>query len=218
MHKLMECIILGEIGQKIVFDWSGEGDARELTINFNKRQIIGIVTLTAILLFVVLNYISALGVFTGPPPGDKPLRVISSIIVNSTGGVQSSFSRGSIAMVNVTLQHASYYYNEYYDSKPYNEYFYHYSDVWGSTAYNDSTRYMLMVQIEKSSTPVSLGFVQQYIDVDEVQSVGIGYAIPSDAPTGTYTVEVFVWDSWLPDGVILADNSGEVEATFTVTS
>ena len=210
--------MLGEIGQNIVFSWTGEGDARELTINLNGRQIIGIVTLTAISLVVVSSYITALASYTGPPPGDKPLHVNSSIILNSTGGVQSSFSRGSIAMVNVTIQHASHFFDEYYLTKPYEDYFDTYSDVWGSSTYNDSTRYMLMVQIEKSSSPVSLGFVQQYIDVDEVQSVGIGYVIPSNAPTGTYTVNVFVWDAWLPDGVILADNSGEVQATFTVTS
>jgi len=210
--------MLGEIGQNIVFGWSGEGDARELTINLIGKQIIGIVTLAAIFLFVVFSYIGALASFTGPPPGDKPLHVNSSIIVNSTGGVQSSFSRGSIAMVNVTIQHASHFYDEYYNTLPYDEYFDTYYADWGRSTYNDSTRYMLMVQIEKSSTPVSLGFVQQWIDVDEVQSVGIGYVIPSNAPTGTYTVNVFVWDSWLPDGVILADNSGEVQATFTVTS
>ena len=207
-----------EIGQNIVFGWSGEGDARELTININVKQIIGIVTLTLISLFVVYSYISALASFTGPPPGNKPLHVNSSIIVNSTGGAQSSFSRGSIAMVNVTIQHASHFYDEYYYTLPYDDYFDTYYAYWGRTVYNGSTRYMMMVQIVKSSSPVSLGFVQQRIDVDEVQSIGIGYVIPSNAPTGTYTVNVYVWDTWLPDGVILADNSGEVQAAFTVTS
>ena len=210
--------MLGEIGQVIVFAWSGEGDARELTVNLNGKQIIGIITLTAISLFVIFSYISALASFTGPPPGDKPLHVNSSIIMNSTGGAQSTFSRGSIVLVNVTLQHASHFYDEYYNVYPYDDYFDTFYAYWGRSAYNGSTRYLMLVQIEKSSTPVSFGFVQQRIDVDEVQSVGIGYVIPSNAPTGTYTVNVYVWDSWLPDGAILADNSGEVQATFTVTS
>ena len=209
---------MGKIGQNIVFVWTGEGDARILTVNLDIKRIIGAISITVLALFVIISYAVALGSYTVPPPGEKSLHVNSLIIVNSTGDVQSSFSRGSIAMVNVTIQHASHFYDEYFDSKPYDDYFDTYYADWGRTAYNDSTRYMMMVQIEKGSTPVSLGFVQQYIDVDEVQSVGIGYVIPSDAPTGTYTVNVYVWDSWLPDGVILADNSGEVEATFTVTS
>ncbi len=209
---------MDDVSQENIFIWSGGETGQEITINLNGKQIIGIVSLTAISLFVVLSYVIALGSFTGPPPGDKPLHVNSSIIMNSTGGAQSTFSRGSIALVNVTLQHASHFYDEYYYSYPYDDYFDTYYADWGSTAFEVSTRYLMMVQIEYSSTPVSLGFVQQRIDVDEVQSVGIGYVIPSNAPTGTYTVNVYVWDSWLPDGDILADNSGEVQATFTVTS
>jgi len=178
-------------------------DNQELVITLDSKQIVGIGVLGLLVAFSLYGYIVALMAFVAES-GSIPLHINSVATADTEGNAKSSFSRGSLVAINVAIEHGS----SYYYHLPY---YYSYYNFTGET------EYLLLIQVTKGGTPVFLGFVNQPILPSGIQNIGVGYRILESAPTGTYTVNVYVWSDWLPSGTILADNSGQ-QVTFTVTS
>jgi len=174
-------------------------DSDEIVVTIDGKRAFAIIVIFSAILFVSYTYIGALFAFVAPSES-YPLHINSAATYNQSGGVQSSFARGEIAIVNVTLEMATQYY--------YNTYYYH--------SFSASTDYLMLVQIMQGSTPIYLGFVSFEIPPAGVQTVGIGFKIPGDAIIGSYTAKIMVWDTWNDGGHRLADNSG-LEITFSVT-
>lgn len=171
----------------------------EIVINIDAKRIIAIVLISGITIFSVSGYISALLAFVAPSE-DLPIHVNSAVTVDVNGTEQTSFARGSVFMLNVTVEMATQF-----------EYAYAYYD------YNDSSSYLLLVRVVHSGEAVYHGFVADSISSSEILSRGVGFLIDEAADTGTYTAYVYIWSDWLPDGTIMADNSG-YSTSFTVTA
>jgi len=174
-------------------------DSDEIVVTIDGKRAFAIIVIFSAILFVSYTYIGALFAFVAPSES-YPLHINSAGTYNQSGGAQTSFARGEIAIVNVTLEMATqYYFNTYYFN-----------------SFNSSTDYLLLVQIMKGSTPIYLGFVSFEIPPAGVQDIGIGFKVPEDATVGTYSAKIMVWDTWNDGGHRLADNSG-LEITFSVT-
>ncbi len=171
----------------------------DIVINLDAKRIFAIILISGLTIFSVSGYISALLAFVAPSE-DLPIHVNSAVTVDVNGTEQTSFARGSVFMVNVTVEMATQF-----------EYAYSYYD------YNDSSSYLLLVRVVHSGKAVYLGFVADSISSSDVLSRGVGFLIDETADTGTYTAYVYIWSDWLPDGIIMADNSG-YSTSFTVTS
>jgi len=174
-------------------------DSDEIVVTIDGKRAFAIIVIFSAILFVSYTYIGALFAFVAPSDS-YPLHINSAATHNQSGGVQTIYAQGEIAVVNVTLEMATqYYFNTYYFN-----------------SFTSSTEYLMLVQIMKGSIPVYLGFVAFEIPPAGVQDVGIGFKVPEDAAIGTYTAKIMVWDTWNDGGHILADNSG-LEITFSVT-
>jgi hypothetical protein len=180
-------------------DLSG-GDEKVIEIVLDEKRIAVIVI--SLIAFGVLfsTYLSGLFAFIAPEQG-KPLMITRSAITDRVGTPKTSFARGDMVMVNATVEMATaYYYNTYY-------YYYYY--------YTTSTKYLYIVEIFYGNTPVFIGFVGHEIRPGGTSTAGIGYSIPMNAPTGTYTVKIFLWSNWLDKGGVIL--GGDVTLTFQVT-
>ena len=177
-------------------------DRDESVINIDVKRLAAL-TITLILgVSVFYSYIIALFAFVAPSQGN-PLHINSAVTTDSTGSEKTSFKRGDIVCINVNLEHATGYYWNAYSS-----YEYYYS-------FSSPSEYLLMVQVMKGSTPIFLGFVNQPVSPGGAQTIGVGYRVDDSASLGTYTAFVYVWSDWLPDGSVLADNSGQ-EVSYTI--
>ena len=174
---------------------------RNIVLEIDAKRLFGILLVSAITLFSVFGYFSALLAFIAPSE-DYPLHVNSVVASDVNGTVQTSFARGSMFMLNVSVERAT----QYLYQSSYN--------YWSS---GNSTSYLLLVRVVYNGQSVYHGFVADSISMGETLSRGVGFLIDDTADTGTYTAYVYIWSDWLPDGVILADNSG-YSTSFTVTS
>jgi len=164
---------------------------------------IAILALSLIVLGVIFStYFNNLFAFIAPEES-LPLHITRYATTDQYGTPKTTFTRGSMVLINATVEMATaYYYN-------YNYYYYYY--------YTTPTKYLLVVEILYGDTPVFIGFVYHEIPPGGSSTVGIGYSIPQNAATGTYTVKIYVWSTWIAKGgVRLADNSG-LSFTFTVS-
>ena len=176
-----------------------DGSTHDLVITIDSKRAIVLVILLGSVIYISYTYVLALFAFVAPSEG-YPLHINSANSLNSSGGLQTVFSKGEIVMVNVTLEMATQFVNDYY----YYSYF------------SSSVDYLMLVQIMKGSTPIYLGFLSSEVSPAGIHSAGVGLKIPGDASAGTYTAKIMIWDSWNDGGSILADNSG-LETTFSVT-
>ncbi|MBC8274752.1 MAG: hypothetical protein H8E40_07285 [Chloroflexi bacterium] len=173
----------------------------EIVINLDAKRIFAIILISGLTIFSVSGYISALLAFVAPSE-DLPIHVNSAVSVDVNGTEQASFARGSVFMLNVTVEMAT----QWQD---------YYSYVY--TYYDDSSSYLLLVRVVHDGEAVFLGFVADSISSGDILSRGVGFLIDETADTGTYTAYVYIWSYWLPDGIIMADNSG-YSTSFTVTA
>jgi len=172
----------------------------EFVLEIDLKRGLAILAIVGISILTVGSYLMALATYVAPSE-DYPIHITSASTQDSSGVNQTSFERGEVVMVNVSMEMAQQFYSQTYYS-----YF----------NFSGPTDYLLLVQIMKGSTPVYLGFVSFEIPPLGEQSVGIGLNLPGDAAKGTYTAKIMVWDSWDDGGAILADNSG-LEVNFSVT-
>jgi hypothetical protein len=170
----------------------------ELVISLDAKRIIALSLITVFSIFTIYSYITALFAFVAPSEG-LPLNINSVVTSNINGTSKSSFSRGSTVLINATVEKAV-------------QYLYSYSYY----NFSGSTDYLLMVKVQYKGVDVFFGFVADSLTPGVPLSRGLGFRIPNSASTGTYKVYVYVWSTWLPDGNVLADNSG-YSTTFTVT-
>jgi len=127
---------------------------------------------------------------------ERPMRIEEVRTRDITGVLKTTFRRGEMVVIDVRVYgQAVYYY--YYEA-------------------GVEIQYMCIVEVFYGTTVMYLGFVRDTIAQGEAKSVGIGFTIPSDAPTGTYRVKVFVWNKWPSEAgfQILAE---PMEITFEVT-
>jgi len=176
-----------------------EGPHNDIVLTIDSKRAFVLVILLGSVIYISYSYIVALFAFVAPSE-DYPLHINSANSLDSAGTVATSFSRGAVVMVNVTLEAANQWIDEYYA--------YH--------NFTASVDYLMLVQIMRGSTPVYLGFLSSEVSPSGVHSAGVGLKIPGDASTGTYIAKIMIWDSWNDGGSILADNSG-LETTFSVT-
>ena len=174
-------------------------DSDEIVVTIDGKRAFAMIVIFSAILFVSYTYIGALFAFVAPSE-TYPLHINSAATYDSSGNAKTSFARGSMVVVNVTLEMATHYY--------FNTYYYH--------SFSASTEYLMLVQIMKGSVPVYLGFIAFEIPPAGVQDVGIGFKVSSSAAVGTYKAKIMVWDTLADGGHILADNSG-LEITFSVT-
>ena len=173
-------------------------DHDEIIINLDAKRLTALAFILILSVSVFYSYIIALFAFIAPSQGN-PLHINSVVTTDSTGSEKTSFKRGDIVSIRVNIEHATdYYWNAYY----------YYS-------FSSPSEYLLLIQVMKGSTPIFLGFVNQPMSPGGDQTIGVGYRIDDSASLGTYTAFVYVWSDWLPDGSVLADNSGQ-EVSFTI--
>ena len=88
----------------------------EIVINLDAKRIFAIILISGITIFSVSGYISALLAFVAPFE-DLPIHVNSAVTVDVNGTEQTSFARGSVFMLNVTVEMATQieYAYSYYD-------------------------------------------------------------------------------------------------------
>jgi len=175
------------------------GDEKVIEIVLDEKRIaIMVISLIALgLLFS--TYLSGLFAFIAPEQG-KPLMITRYATTDRVGTPKTSFTRGEMVIINATVEMATAYYYYY-------TYYYYY--------YTTPTKYLYIVEILYGNTPVFIGFVVHEISPGGTSTAGIGYSIPMNAPTGTYTVKIFLWSNWLDKGgVILGEG---VTFTFQVT-
>ncbi|MEM0104597.1 MAG: hypothetical protein QW743_07215 [Candidatus Methanomethylicia archaeon] len=176
-------------------------DAKVIEITLDEKRIV-ILLISIIALGILFStYFNNLFAFIAPEQS-LPLHITQYSTTDQYGTPKTNFTRGSMVLINATIEMATAYYYNYY-------YYYYY--------YTTPTKYLFIVEILYGNTPVFIGFVFHEIPPGGTSTAGIGYSIPSNAPTGTYTVKIYVWSTWLAKGgVRLADNSG-LSFTFTVS-
>ena len=123
--------------------------------------------------------------------GPYPITITRIRMLDITGNPQTDFTKGAMAVVEVTLQ---------------------------AQFYGPSLSYLLIVEIfDPSGHVVYIGFVTDSILPGQTKTSGTGYSIPMNAETGTYTVKVFVWNGWpSQQGGNWAALAASGQVTFTV--
>lgn len=177
----------------------GEDNTRVIEIVLDEKRIAALIISIIALGLLFSTYLSNLFAFIAPEQG-LPLHITQYSTRDQYGTPKTTFTRGSMVLINATIEMATAYYYYYY-------YYY----------YTRPTKYLFIVEIFYGDTPVFIGFVFHEIPPGGTSTVGVGYSIPSNAPTGTYTVKIFVWSAWVKlGGVPLADNTPLI-FTFTVS-
>ena len=125
-----------------------------------------------------------------------PIRIIGVITTDIAGIPKTTFKRGEFVVVSVTIEYPP----EYYYMGP-------------------EMAYLLIVE---AFTPelvvIALGFTSGSLPSGANVTTGYGFKIPSDAPLGTYTIDVYVWNGW-PGvmGPLFKALAEPVTVTITVT-
>ena len=121
-------------------------------------------------------------------------QIVSVVLQTEDGLPSTSFARGHIVVVNVTLRNIMTYTYEYtYGAEP----------------------YMVVVRMTYGTTMYGFGAFKGSLLAGEEANAAPGIYIPTGAPTGSYKIKVFVWSNWPRfGGEALAD---PYELTFTVT-
>jgi hypothetical protein len=171
----------------------------EIIVSINSKRSIGIILIFGIAIFSISGYFSALLAFISPSE-ELPIHVNSAVTMDINGTEQTSFARGSMFMMNITVEMATQF-----------EYYYSYS------YYSGLSNYLMLVRVVHNGEAVFHAFIADSLSPGDILSRGVGFLIDNNADTGSYTAYVYIWSDWLPDGLIMADNSGS-STSFTVTS
>lgn len=185
-----------------------EDDNDVITITIGFKTLLAVIGIALLIGGILFSYISSLATYIAPSQ-DYPLYIQNVFTADQNGNPKTTFYRGQIVLVNVTIEMAMQYYYQYYY---YTENYYY-----TETGYFEvPTRFLVLIQIFYRYRPLYLGFVVAELSPGECKSYGIGFSLPETASLGDYTVEVMVWSNWLDKGgVALASNSG-LEITFRV--
>jgi len=121
------------------------------------------------------------------------VEIVSVQTTDMQGNPKTEFKRGEFVVVNVKIK---------------------------SLLTYESQDYLLIVQVKTPDERViALGFTSGSLAPGQEVSTGYGFKIPDDAPTGTYKVEIFVWNGW---PAIMGGNwkplSEKETTTITVTT
>jgi len=117
-------------------------------------------------------------------------RIDNVTLRDETGAPKSSFARGSFILIEVTITNIMSY---TYAAEP----------------------FIVIMRMTIGSTMWGIGFFPGSALSGESKSGGSGILIPNNAPTGTYSMTVFVWSDWAFAGGYPIASSSSV--TFTVT-
>ena len=125
-----------------------------------------------------------------------PIRIVEVVTTDMAGVPKTTFKRGEFVVVSVTIEYPP----EYYYMGP-------------------EIEFLLIVQV---LTPelivIALGFTLGSLSSGANVTTGYGFKIPLDAPLGTYSIKVYVWNGWPgvmgPQFKALAE---PVTVTITVT-
>lgn len=117
-------------------------------------------------------------------------QIVSVRLLDDSGNPRASFARGQFVMVEATIKNIMTY---TYEAQP----------------------FLMLARMMKGDTMWGLGFFRASLLSGSSITAGPGIMIPTNAPTGTYKMTVFVWSNWASQGGYpLAEY---VEVTFTVT-
>lgn len=153
-----------------------------------------ILTLACVILAFLVLFLSAYTPVTKAQQ-QYPITIVSVTTRDMQGNVKTEFVRGSMVVVDVTIKGESLI--QYY--------------------YPQGLSYLLIVEIMKGNSVYYIGFVKDIISAGQNKSTGIGFTIPADAPTGTWTVKVLVWNDWIAiAGANWAALAEPKTTTFTV--
>jgi hypothetical protein len=125
---------------------------------------------------------------------------------------KTAFAKGDTVRIKISFEMADYYWSapSYYWSAP--------SYYWSAQSYyyfssGESYRLIYTV-VDGSGMPVYFSSTTGAITQAQVKNDLADYLSLSSAAAGTYTVKVYLWSDWLPDGDALAPGGGS--ATFTI--
>ena len=176
----------------------------ELVITIDAKRLTAIILLAAISLYTLYSYSVALFAFIAPYPGDGLVNVepaATPITFDQYNAPQTSFSRGSIMYIKGSVELATAYF-----TNP------------AKTTYTNigNTPCKIFVTMKDSNNmPVYFKVYSKTLSPGQIWNFQETYHIPSTAATGSYTVKVLVWSSYLPGGDSLT--SSYYFKTITVT-
>lgn len=202
-HKTFKVAICVILRSSMALDTS-----HEIVITLTPKRIVALSLLVLVSLAAVYSYVVALYAFIAPSQ-DLPLQISGTQTGTPAGVAKTAFARGETVRVKSTIEKATAYYNYYYYYVPPPVYYYYYDFV-GTTSY----RAIITVK-DSAGQPVFFTSTTGTINVGATVNVQGDYTISGSAATGTYTVDVLVWSDWLPTGIVLAPERGEV--TFSVS-
>jgi len=142
------------------------------------------------LIFLSVLFITLISGLAQIRAQEDKYRIDNVTLRDRFGNPKSSFSRGEIVMVDATITNIlSYTYN----AEP----------------------FLMLASMERAGTMWGYGASQFSLLSGQSTHCIPGILVPSNAPTGSYTVTVFVWSNWASAGgyPIAAD----VQVTLTVT-
>lgn len=150
---------------------------------------------TTVMLLILAILISMVPLIGISAQGGKPIEIVSVQTQDPDGNPKTVFARGDTVVVNVTIRSVVGYY-------------------YGSVAY------LLIVEDQAPDYSIpGIAFVTDTIDPGQEKSVGCGFRLPSDTPTGTHHIYVFVWNGWISQmGENWRELADPAEVTITVTS
>jgi len=169
-------------------------------IRVGVAQLIVVVAISVLLILGLYSYALAYQAPFHPLAQiTRPMTIQSITFQDISGNPRSPaiFARGETVVVNVTVSYPS------------------------DTYFGTTLNFLQIAEIwEPPPTPpygpfTFIGFFFGSINQGQQVSSGVGWAIPAQAATGVYTVEVFVWNKWGGSGwSVYADPQ---TATFTVS-
>ena len=122
---------------------------------------------------IVVTLIIFVPIVTVHGGNQKPIEIIDAQTLDPNGNPKTVFSRGETVVVSVTIKYTATYY------------------------YYASLSYLLIVEdFAPDLTIPGLGFVMDNIDPGEQKTVGYGFILPYDTPTGIHKIWVYVWNGW----------------------
>ena len=168
------------------------------------------VGVTQLIVVVAISVLLILGLYSYALAYQAPLRPLAQVgnpmtidgvtfqDINGNPRVPAIFATGEVVVVNVTLSYPS----DGYFGTP--------------LSFLEIVEFWEPPPTYPYGPFASIGFLFPSINQGQQVSSGVGWAIPAQAATGVYTVEVFVWNKWLGSAgwAVYADLQ---TATFTVT-
>jgi hypothetical protein len=170
----------------------------EIVIELTPKKLLALSLLTLVGVGALYSYVIALYAFTAPSQ-DLSLR-FNSVGTYTTGNMaETAFTKGDTVRIKIVFEMA-----DYYLSAPS---YYYFSSF-------ESYRLIYTV-VDGSGMPVYFSSTTGTINPAEVKNDSADYLSLSSAAAGTYTVKVYLWCDWLPNGDALAPGGGS--ATFTIS-